>query len=120
VRCPSRIVPICVNDPTGTAFFVRTSSTPAMEVVATAPMPGNSTPSFPFGAATLVGFSMNFLSFSIGEQQRTQQFRTDTVPQTVYFGGSPDQMQMESPRKPRGARRNSRCERLLCANSRPL
>src|SRR6516165_896228 len=98
VRFPRRIVPICVSDPTGTAFFVRTSSTPAMKVVATAPIPGSSTPSFPFGAAILVGFSMNFLSFSIGEQQRVEQLRTDAVPQTIYFGGSADQMQMESKR----------------------
>src|SRR6516165_868488 len=96
VRFPRRIVPICVSDPTGTAFFVRTSSTPAMKVVATAPMPGNSTPSFPFGAAILAGFFMNLLGLSIGEQQRVQQLRTDTVPQTQYSGGSVEQMQMES------------------------
>jgi len=39
---------------------------------------------------------MNFLSFSIGEQQRVEQLRTDAVPQTIYFGGSADQMQMEA------------------------
>jgi hypothetical protein len=32
-----------------------------MNVVATAPIPGNSTPSFPLGAAIFVGFSMKFL-----------------------------------------------------------
>src|SRR5215468_11064238 len=96
VRLPRRIVPICVSEPTGCAFFVRTSSTPAIKVVATAPMPGNSTPSFPFGAAILAGFFMNLLGLSIGEQQRVEQLRTDTVPQTHYSGGSVEQMQTES------------------------
>jgi hypothetical protein len=33
-------------------------------------MPGSKTPSFPFGAAILVGFSMNFLSFQLVEPCR--------------------------------------------------
>src|SRR5579862_174607 len=55
VRLPSRIVPICVSDPTGTDSPRRTNSTPAITVVLTAPMPGVSTPSFPFGGAILIG-----------------------------------------------------------------
>ena len=51
VRFPRRIVPSCVSDPTGRDFLRRTRSTPAMKVVATAPMPTVSTPSFPFGRA---------------------------------------------------------------------
>src|SRR6267142_2557819 len=61
VRLPSRMVPICVSDPTGCALPLRTSSTPAMKVVLTAPMPGSSTPSFPLAGAILEGFSMPLL-----------------------------------------------------------
>ena len=42
---------------------LRTSSTPAMNVVLTAPIPGSRTPSFPFGDAIFAGFSMPLLSF---------------------------------------------------------
>src|SRR5580704_14675236 len=48
VRLPSRTVPICVSDPIGLARPLRIASTPATNVVATAPMPGIITPSFPF------------------------------------------------------------------------
>src|SRR5271163_4473670 len=61
VRLPRRIVPSCVRDPTGCDFPLRTNSTPAMKVVLTAPMPGMSIPSFPFGGAIFAGFSMQFL-----------------------------------------------------------
>src|SRR6185312_6454607 len=50
VRLPSRIVPICVSDPMGLAIPLRTASTPATKVVATAPMPGIMMPSLPLGA----------------------------------------------------------------------
>src|SRR6266849_9138541 len=61
VRLPSRIVPICVSEPTGCDLPLRTSSTPAINVVLTAPMPGSSTPSFPVAGAILEGFSMPLL-----------------------------------------------------------
>src|SRR6266478_3756250 len=61
VRLPRRIVPICVSDPTGCDLPLRTSSTPAMNVVLTAPMPGSRTPSFPLAGAILEGFSMPLL-----------------------------------------------------------
>src|SRR3981189_3515943 len=61
VRFPSRMVPICVSDPTGCDLPLRTSSTPAMKVVLTAPIPGSSTPSFPLAGAILEGFSMPLL-----------------------------------------------------------
>src|ERR1700704_3017893 len=61
VRLPSRMVPICVSEPTGCALPLRTSSTPAMKVVLTAPRPGSSTPSFPLAGAILEGFSMPLL-----------------------------------------------------------
>src|ERR1700761_9411725 len=47
VRLPRRIVPICVSEPNGFAYPRRTASTPAINVVATAPMPGIMMPSFP-------------------------------------------------------------------------
>src|SRR5215467_6493171 len=62
VRLPSRIVPSCVREPTGCAWPLRTNSTPAMNVVLTAPMPGSNTPSFPFGDAIFCGFSIRPLS----------------------------------------------------------
>ena len=55
VRLPRRMVPSCVNDPVGWAPELRTRSTPAMNVVATAPIPQVSTPSFPVGGAMVVG-----------------------------------------------------------------
>src|SRR5580692_278753 len=60
VRLPSRIVPNCVSEPTGTAWPRRTNSTPAIKVVLTAPIPGVSTPSFPFGGVTLTGLRIRF------------------------------------------------------------
>src|SRR5436190_20008920 len=51
VRFPSRMVPIWVSEPIGLAAPRRTFSTPAMKVVATAPRPTQSTPSFPRAGA---------------------------------------------------------------------
>src|SRR5215470_2349573 len=48
VRLPRRTVPIWVSEPMGVARRLRTASTPATNVVATAPMPGIMMPSFPF------------------------------------------------------------------------
>src|SRR2546423_9510552 len=47
VRLPSRIVAICVSDPIGFDLPRRTLSTPAMNVVATAPSPGVRMPNRP-------------------------------------------------------------------------
>src|SRR5262245_18899718 len=47
VRLPSRIVPIWVSDPIGLDLPRRMDSTPAMKVVATAPIPGVRMPSLP-------------------------------------------------------------------------
>src|SRR6202050_1174897 len=60
VRLPSRIVPNCVSEPTGTACPRRTNSTPAIKVVLTAPIPGVSTPNFPLGGVTLTGLRIRF------------------------------------------------------------
>src|ERR1700730_7044030 len=62
VRFPSRIVPSCVSDPTGCDSLLRTSSTPAMNVVLTAPIPGNKTPSFPLAGSIFRGLSIPLLS----------------------------------------------------------
>src|SRR5438309_9126425 len=61
VRLPRRMVPIWVSDPTGCDFALRTSSTPAINVVLTAPIPGSKIPSFPLAGAILEGFSMPLL-----------------------------------------------------------
>ena len=47
VRLPSRMVPICVSEPIGCASLLRIASTPATNVLATAPMPGIITPKVP-------------------------------------------------------------------------
>jgi hypothetical protein len=49
-----------VSDPTGFDSPCRTSSTPAIKVVLTAPIPGVSTPSLPFGGAILAGLRIQF------------------------------------------------------------
>src|ERR1700732_2991400 len=67
VRFPRRIVPICVNEPTGMDSPRRTSSTPAISVVLTAPIPGVSTPNFPFGGAILPGLRIQFPPASFGK-----------------------------------------------------
>src|SRR5262245_27359274 len=51
VRFPRRIVPICVKLPIGLAIPLRIASTPAMNVVVTAPIPTRRTPSLPLGSA---------------------------------------------------------------------
>src|SRR6478752_10177237 len=54
VRFPSRMVPICVSEPIGLAIPLRMASTPATNVVATAPIPTIITPSLPRAEAILV------------------------------------------------------------------
>ncbi len=61
VRLPRRMVLSWVSEPTGCAFFFLTSSTPAMNVVLTAPIPGNKTPNLPLGGAIFAGFSIPLL-----------------------------------------------------------
>ena len=46
------MVPICVIEPMGLEIPFRTASTPATNVVATAPIPGIMMPSLPFAGAT--------------------------------------------------------------------
>src|SRR5690348_10245420 len=53
VRFPKRTVPICVIEPIGFACPLRTASTPATNVVATAPIPGIMMPSLPLAGAIL-------------------------------------------------------------------
>src|SRR5580693_9362980 len=61
------MVPICVSAPTGADSPRRTSSTPAISVVLTAPIPGVSTPNFPFGGAILPGLRIQFPPASFGK-----------------------------------------------------
>src|SRR5579871_51873 len=53
VRLPRRMVLICEVEPMGLARPRRIASTPAIRVVATAPMPGIMTPSFPVAGLML-------------------------------------------------------------------
>src|SRR6202167_831557 len=55
VRLPSRTVASCVRDPIGAPRPRLTASTPAMNVVLTAPIPGSRTPSLPFAGAIGTG-----------------------------------------------------------------
>jgi hypothetical protein len=57
VLFPSLIVAICVSDPIGLERPRRMLSTPAMNVVATAPSPGVSMPSRPVAGAIDLGAS---------------------------------------------------------------
>src|SRR5712691_516422 len=66
VRLPRRMVPSCVSEPVGCATPFRTSSTPAIKVVLTAPMPGVRTPSLPLGGAILAGRRMRRILDSYG------------------------------------------------------
>src|SRR5688572_8986658 len=77
VRLPSRIVPIWVSEPIGSASFLRMARTPAMKVVATAPMPGRSTPSLPDARFT----STPFLSTIGLLLDSADQVRAGTLPQ---------------------------------------
>ncbi len=52
LRLPRRSCAICVSDPMGLLRPAFTASTPAMKVVATAPIPGKRTASFPSAGAT--------------------------------------------------------------------
>src|SRR5271157_320320 len=63
VRLPRRIVPIWVSDPIGLEIPSRTASTPATNVVATAPMPGIMIPSLPFAGLISPGAGCVFLFF---------------------------------------------------------
>ena len=53
-------MPIWVSEPIGLACPRRIASTPAMNVVATAPMPGSRTPSLPLAGRISVPFLMPF------------------------------------------------------------
>src|SRR5437868_4937468 len=69
VRLPRRMVPICVSEPTGSASPLRASRTPAIIVVATAPSPGISTPSFPSAGSIRSGRLMLFgIEQKVGQQ----------------------------------------------------
>jgi len=64
VRFPRRMVPIWVNEPIGSAMPLRTASTPAIKVVATAPIPGIITPSLPRAGAIFVACELACVAVS--------------------------------------------------------
>src|ERR1700723_2667176 len=66
VRLPRRTVASCVSDPIGAPRPRLTASTPAMNVVLTAPMPGSSTPSLPSAGAIRTGPFVVKLQSSLG------------------------------------------------------
>src|SRR5271156_6639280 len=66
VRLPSRTVASCVSDPIGAPSPRLTASTPAMNVVLTAPMPGSRTPSLPSAGAIRTGPLVVKLQSSLG------------------------------------------------------
>src|SRR5258708_1521507 len=66
VRLPRRPVASCVGDPIGAPRPRLTASTPAMNVVLTAPKPGSSTPSLPSAGAIRTGPLVVKLQRSLG------------------------------------------------------
>src|SRR5215472_15251623 len=73
------MVPICVSDPTGSECPCRTSSTPLISVVLTAPIPGVSTPSFPFGEAILTGLRIHLPPVLVSDFMRHQASRAELI-----------------------------------------
>src|SRR6185295_236935 len=61
VRLPRRMVPIWVIEPIGLACPRRMASTPATKVVATAPIPGRRTPSFPLAGLMSAAFVIGLI-----------------------------------------------------------
>jgi hypothetical protein len=83
-----------------------------MNVVATAPIPGSRTPSFPLGAAIFVGFSMNSLNFLLVDLRWTQQRRAETVTRTIHHAGCDTDMQTKTDTKQtRGFRKMAKFRR---------
>src|SRR5665213_1045865 len=68
LRLPRRIVLICVVEPMGLASPRRTASTPAIRVVATAPIPGTMTPNFPVAGLMLAAACVAASGVDITEQ----------------------------------------------------
>src|SRR5690242_15286541 len=58
------MAPIWVSEPMGDARFLRTASTPAKKVVATAPIPQVITPNLPWGFEIWIFFFANCRPFS--------------------------------------------------------
>src|SRR5262245_11523447 len=84
VRLPSRIVPCCVRLPTGLLRPLRIASTPATNVVATAPMPGSSTPSFPLAGRISRPFPLAIFERPPLWKVLTHLLETRMLPRTSY------------------------------------
>src|SRR4029077_8327783 len=82
VRLPNRIVAICVSDPMGLECPRRMLSTPAMNVVATAPRPGVRIPSVP-PAGRIGDGATNYLLSELAERAGT----TPATQPESFFGG---------------------------------
>src|SRR5207248_323999 len=96
VRLPRRIVPSCVSEPTGCALPLRTNSTPAMNVVLTAPIPGKRTPNLPFGGAIFAGFSIQLPYFQRFHCGRDGRPRKNAYKQTSSITHTGTWLQMAS------------------------
>src|SRR6266404_443556 len=84
VRLPRRMVPICVSDPIGLAIPLRIASTPAMNVVATAPMPTIITPSLPLAGAIFVAVVLVTVVFSTEEAINVQDRPYDECKPVIF------------------------------------
>src|ERR1700684_289931 len=115
VRLPRRIVPSCVSEPTGADSPRRTSSTPAMKVVLTAPIPGVRTPSRPLGEAIFTGLRIpvppspcKFSRVANSRDAKPDLFRggddigaVNAGNKTTYHAAMPEFLQTESTRTTR-------------------
>ena len=81
VRLPKRMVPIWVSEPMGCPMPALMASTPAITVVATAPMPGIRTPSLPVAGAMDSGWFTG-VSFCIEELWHSPQ---DKVEASIHW-----------------------------------
>src|SRR6266568_467718 len=80
VRLPSRTVPIWVRLPMGRDRPLRIASTPAMKVVATAPIPGKRTPSLPWAGAMGRAFALVMIEASLRPPAAKRQTRESSTP----------------------------------------
>src|SRR6266496_5748876 len=80
VRLPRRTVPIWVRLPMGRERPWRIASTPAMKVVATAPIPGRRTPSLPWAGAMGRAFALVMIEASLRPSATKRQKRESSTP----------------------------------------
>src|SRR3990170_1133671 len=81
VLFPRRMVPIWVSEPMGFARPLRIAATPAMNVVLTAPSPGNRTARPPSGGRTSYFFSVGIGTPGDGKTHLAGCGRVEILPQ---------------------------------------